>query len=96
MARFFVYLLASGRNGTLYVGVTNDLRRRVTEHRAGQSEFTRKYRVHRLVWFEMHESLVYAQQRERNIKHWRRRWKLDLIERANPGWCDLAGEIPLS
>jgi putative endonuclease len=87
---FFVYLLASKPNGTLYVGSTSSLLRRVWEHKnrvvAG---FTARYGVDRLVWFEVHESLMSARQRERQIKEWQRDWKIALIERDNPHWIDL-------
>jgi putative endonuclease len=85
-----VYILASGRNGTLYVGVTSDLRRRVWEHREGMVPgFTRRYDVHRLVYFETHEDMLGAVGREKQIKKWRRAWKLELIEGMNPEWEDL-------
>ncbi|WP_281020150.1 MULTISPECIES: GIY-YIG nuclease family protein [unclassified Minwuia] len=87
-------MLASRRNGTLYIGVSRDLRRRLGEHRTGWSQFTDRYQIHRLVWFETHESVVIARQRERTLKHWKRDWKLQLIEARNPDWRDLAGEIP--
>lgn len=88
-------MLASGPNGTLYVGVTRDLRRRLAEHRTGWSQFTNRYGVRQLVWFEAHESLSHAQQRERTLKHWKRQWKIDLIETLNPDWQDLTAQIPL-
>src|SRR5438270_9190182 len=89
-----VYILASKRNGTLYVGVTSDATRRIAEHRAGTVEgFTKRYGVHRLVYAEFHETMLDAIQREKQIKKWRRDWKLDLIERANPDWRDLSAEI---
>ncbi len=82
--------MASGRNGTLYTGVTTDLRRRAYEHREGLLEgFTRKYDVKRLVWFETHDSVTAAIAREKAIKRWRRVWKLALIEADNPQWRDL-------
>ncbi|MBI1252691.1 MAG: GIY-YIG nuclease family protein [Alphaproteobacteria bacterium] len=85
-----VYILASGRCGTLYTGVTSDLLRRVWEHREGiGSSFTRKYGVARLAWFEIHDWYDAARQREKQIKEWRRAWKLNLIERDNPNWDDL-------
>ena len=88
--RFFVYILASKRNGTLYTGVTNDLRRRVAQHKAGSTGgFTRKYAVTRLVYFEIHASIERAIEREKRVKRWRRAWKLELIERENPEWRDL-------
>lgn len=89
----YVYLLASRTNGTLYVGVTSDLVKRIHEHRNDCAEgFTKRYRVHRLVWFEQHETMISAIARERAIKKWRRAWKIELIESANPGWRDLYPE----
>jgi|SRR5690554_2680540 len=86
----FVYMLASKRNGTLYVGVTSDLRRRLLEHRRGLvPSFTSRYGVKRLVWFEQHELVVEAIRRERRLKKYPRRWKLNLIEEVNPQWHDL-------
>ena len=91
---FWVYILASATGGTLYVGVTNNLVRRIYEHREGVTEgFTRKYNVKKLVYFERHDTIVSAIQREKNIKHWPREWKIDLIVRANPDWNDLYDEI---
>ena len=91
---YWVYILASGPGGTLYVGVTNDLVRRIHEHREGLAAgFTRKYNVKRLVFFEPHESVLVAIQREKNIKHWPREWKIDLIVRDNPDWHDLYDDI---
>lgn len=85
-----VYLLASKRNGTLYVGVTSDLLKRVWEHKNDLVDgFSKKYRVHELVWFEVHEDMQAAIIREKNIKAWKRAWKIELIERANPEWIDL-------
>ena len=87
---FYVYLLASQPHGTLYVGMTDDLLRRVSQHKAkAVPGFTAKYRVHRLVWFEAHETRESAWQRERRIKEWKRAWKIGLIERDNPHWTDL-------
>lgn len=89
--QFFVYILASGRNGTLYVGVTNDLMRRVAEHKAKLVPgFTRKYGVDRLVWTEPHGSILEARARERTLKRWHRAWKIALIEEVNPEWRDLS------
>ena len=86
----FVYILASGRNGTLYVGVTNDLSRRMTEHKAGiVPGFTAKHGVKMLVWFEEHDDIEEAIAQEKRIKRWARRWKLELIEKNNPQWRDL-------
>ena len=85
-----VYILASRRNGTLYVGVTGDLARRVEQHRSGAvSSFTRDYGVRILVYAEFHDTMESAMRRERQVKKWRRAWKLELIERDNPQWCDL-------
>jgi putative endonuclease len=87
-------MLASARNGTLYVGVTNDLSRRMTEHKSGLVPgFTRQYGVKRLVYFEEHASILEAREREHRMKRWQRAWKLELIE-LNPDWRDLAAEIP--
>jgi putative endonuclease len=89
-----VYMLASERNGTLYVGVTSDLVKRVWQHRTGAVEgFTRRYAVHQLVWYEMHTSMHAAIAREKAIKEWKRAWKQTLIEQANPQWLDLYEEI---
>jgi putative endonuclease len=86
----FVYLLSSKPNGTLYVGSTSDLVRRVWEHKIkAVPGFTAKHGVDRLVWYEMHESLAVAAQRERRIKEWKRLWKIQLIEKDNPHWIDL-------
>ena len=89
-----VYILASQRNGTLYVGVTSDLARRVFEHRSNAvAGFIRTYRVYRLVFAEFHDSMADAITREKRIKKWRRAWKLELIERENPQWRDLADDL---
>ena len=86
-----VYILASGYNGTLYVGVTSNLIGRVIQHREGTfGGFTKRYGVHRLVWFEARESMEAAIAREKQLKRWRREWKRNLIERENPMWNDLA------
>ncbi|MDR3466255.1 MAG: GIY-YIG nuclease family protein [Xanthobacteraceae bacterium] len=91
---YWVYILASSRNGTLYVGVTNDVIRRAHEHREGLAEgFTRRHGVKALVYLEAHDTAVAAIQREKNIKHWPRSWKIDLIAKENPGWHDLFDEI---
>jgi putative endonuclease len=91
---YWVYILASQRNGTLYVGVTNDLTRRVQEHREGLVRgFTRKYGVKLLVYFEVHYDINVAILREKRIKPWHRKWKLELIEAHNPQWSDLWAEI---
>jgi putative endonuclease len=91
---FFVYILASRRNGTLYVGMTDDLVRRAWEHKVGAIPgFTKKYGVKQLVWYEVHESRETAFLRERQIKKWNRAWKLQLIERFNPDWRNLVEEL---
>ena len=91
---YYVYIMASKRDGTLYVGVTNDLVRRVYEHREGQAAgFTKKYAIKTLVYFEFHDDIDRALQREKNLKHWRRAWKINLIEKSNPDWHDLYDTI---
>ncbi|MFS0710881.1 GIY-YIG nuclease family protein [Brevundimonas phoenicis] len=87
---FYTYILAGRRNGTLYTGSTDNLLKRVVEHREKRrGGFTAKYDVSRLVWYEHHGTRDEAFRRERQIKEWRREWKLDLIERMNPAWDDL-------
>ncbi len=94
MATGYVYILASRRAGTLYVGMTADLVRRVFEHKTGTpGSFTQRYRVDRLVHFEVYDDIADARQRERNLKHWPRRWKIALIERTNPEWRDQREKI---
>ena len=89
-----VYILATERNGTLYVGVTSNLVQRVHQHKKSVVEgFTKKYGIHRLVYFEEHANSVTAIQREKTLKHWIRRWKTDLIEKTNPTWRDLYEDI---
>ncbi|HEU4853776.1 MAG TPA: GIY-YIG nuclease family protein [Nitrosospira sp.] len=88
------YILASKRNGTLYIGVTGDLVKRVWQHKHDLVEgFTRKYSVHMLVYFEMHCEMVEAIQREKQLKKWNRAWKIGLIEKNNPLWRDLWQDI---
>ena len=87
---FYVYILSSKRNGTLYVGVTSDLVKRVYEHKNNLVEgFTKKYSVHSLVWYETHDSAESAITREKQIKKSKRVWKLEMIEQSNPEWNDL-------
>jgi len=94
MDRYFVYILASKRNGTLYVGVTNNLSRRIEAHKAkAVSGFTKQYGVDRLVHVEGYSSILDARARERSLKRWRRAWKLELIEKDNPSWKDLSIEL---
>jgi putative endonuclease len=91
---YYVYILASGRNGTLYIGSTNDLIRRVWEHKNHViPSFTKRYQVTHLVYYECYEDIGLANQREKNLKHWYRKWKLDLIESKNPDWNDLFESI---
>jgi putative endonuclease len=86
-----VYILASRRHGTLYIGCTSDLARRLFEHREGLAPgFTRRHSVKRLVWFEAHDDIESAILRERRLKEWKRAWKIQLIEQDNPAWDDLA------
>jgi putative endonuclease len=88
--QFFVYILASRIGGTLYIGVTNDLIRRVLEHREGKAEgFTKRHKVNRLVYFEVFDDVLQAIAREKRLKHWNRAWKIQLIEERNPNWDDL-------
>ena len=85
-----VYILASKRNGTLYIGVTSDLIKRTWQHKNDSVEgFTKRYRVHRLVYYELHEDMESAIRREKQMKKWNRDWKLELIEKQNPDWRDL-------
>ena len=89
-----VYLLASRRNGTLYTGVTSNLVQRVWQHKNNLVDgFTEKYGVHTLVWFEVHQTMPSAIEREKAIKEWRRAWKIELIESVNPQWRDLFEDI---
>ncbi|MBM3581780.1 MAG: GIY-YIG nuclease family protein [Alphaproteobacteria bacterium] len=94
MRRPGVYILASRRNGTLYVGVTSDVVRRVWEHKTEAAEsFTKRYGIHTLVYAEFHATMADAIQREKRINKWRRAWKIELIERTNPNWRDLYDEM---
>lgn len=91
MKSFYVYILASKKNGTLYVGFTGDLERRIKEHKTkAAGGFTEKYNVDKLVYFEVFEHSYDAFKRERGLKKWRRAWKIELIEKDNPDWNDLA------
>ena len=91
---YYTYILASKRNGTLYIGVTSNLIKRVYEHKNDLvSGFTREYQVHQLVYFEQHEDVAAAIRREKRLKEWQRKWKLALIEISNPRWTDLYDEI---
>jgi putative endonuclease len=92
--QYYVYLLASRRNGTLYCGVTSDLVKRVWEHKEGLADgFTKTHGVKTLVWFETHEDVNEGIKREKQIKEWKREWKLEMIEKGNPYWRDLYPEV---
>lgn len=87
---YYVYILANTYHGTLYIGVTGNLTKRIFEHKNELvGGFTKKYAVHKLVYFEVHEDILSAITREKNLKQWRRRWKIQLIEESNPQWIDL-------
>ena len=89
-----VYILASKRNCTLYIGVTSNLIKRIWEHKNNMVKgFTKRYNVHKLVWYELHESMESAIIREKRLKDWKRKWKLELIEKNNPDWKDLYRSI---
>lgn len=91
---YFVYILASRENGTLYIGMTNNLVRRLREHREGKNDgFTKTYHVRRLVYYEESRYVLNAIEREKQLKKWRREWKIQLIQSVNPTWRDLGGEI---
>ncbi len=93
---FYVYMLASKPYGTLYIGTTSDLARRIAEHKNKVVPgFTKRYGVRQLVWFEAHQSRDAALQREKQIKEWKRNWKINLIERENRHWRDLSLTLPL-
>ncbi len=88
-----IYILASRRNGSLYIGVTTDIRRRLTEHRDGKVAHTTKYGIRRLVYFEDHQQIEDALVREKRLKAWKRAWKIKLIEEVNPDWNDLRSAL---
>jgi putative endonuclease len=89
-----VYILASRRKGTLYTGVTSALLKRIWEHKNNVVEgFTKKYAVHSLVWYEVHETMESAIKREKSIKNWERAWKIKMVEELNPRWCDLYPDL---
>jgi putative endonuclease len=91
---YFVYVMTNNPNGSLYIGVTNNLIRRVYEHKSGVVDgFTKKYKIKILVYFEIHQYIENAIQREKNLKHWKREWKIQLIEEHNPHWEDLWEKI---
>ena len=92
--QYYVYILASKRNGTLYIGVTSNLIKRIYEHKNNLIEgFTKKYNIHNLVYYEITEDVNSAITREKQLKIWKRNWKIELIEKNNPGWKDLYFEL---
>jgi putative endonuclease len=94
MNQYYVYIMASGYHGTLYIGMTGDLVKRVHQHREGAvAGFTADYKVRYLVWFEIHDDVQQALLREKRLKHWHRAWKIRLIEESNPRWEDLWEQI---
>jgi len=94
MREYYVYILASKKNGTLYVGMAKKLGKRITSHKDSRaSEFTGKYSVRKLVYYEKHNSQEEAIKREKQLKKWNRRWKLKLIEKQNPEWDDLLSRV---
>ncbi|MEK7461346.1 MAG: GIY-YIG nuclease family protein [Patescibacteria group bacterium] len=94
MQDYYVYILASKRNGTLYIGVTNNLVKRIFEHKQKSAKsFTKKYNINLLVYYEVSKNIESAIQREKNMKRWNREWKIDLIEMSNPEWKDSYQEL---
>jgi len=94
MRQYYVYIMASKRNGTLYIGVTNNLVKRVYEHKIDLVRgFTQKYRVHNLVYYEIYSHIYDAIAREKRMKKWKRKWKIQLIEKSNPQWRDLYADV---
>ena len=92
--KYYVYILASKRNGTLYIGITSNLFKRIYEHKNNLIDgFTKKYNVHNLVYYEMTEDVSIALAREKQLKKWKRNWKIELIEKNNPKWKDLYFEL---
>lgn len=89
-----VYILANKKNGTLYIGVTSDLVKRIWEHKRDLIKgFTKRYKIHNLVWYELHNNMDTAIEREKNMKEWQRDWKIKVIEKDNPNWKDLYDSI---
>ncbi len=94
MKSYYTYILASKKNGTLYIGVTSDLVTRTDQHQQNSTQgFTQKYGVHKLVYFEQTNSIEEAIYREKQLKHWNRDWKIELIEKDNPEWKDLSDDF---
>ncbi len=92
--RFYVYIVANKPRGVLYIGVTNNIVHRVEQHKNGGVDgFTKKYRLHKLAYYETHDTPYDAIQREKRLKFWHRAWKIELIERENPGWRDLSDDF---
>ena len=90
MKEYYVYIMANQRNGTLYTGITSDLVRRVWQHKTGETKgFTSQYKINLLVYYEIHNDIMEAIKKEKNIQAWKRNWKLHLIEKSNPNWDDL-------
>ena len=90
MKQYYVYILASKPNGTLYIGITGNLTQRITNHKNNKTRFVSKYKIHNLVYYEMHDNPQDAILREKQLKKWRRQWKIDLIKKHNPSWQDLS------
>lgn len=94
MKKYWIYILASKKNGTLYIGVTSNLSRRIYEHKENLiPEFTKKYNINQLVYAEQHATMMQAVTREKQLKHWNRDWKIKLIENNNPAWHDLSYQL---
>lgn len=94
MKEYYIYILTNQRNGTLYIGVTSNLLKRIYEHKfKGVKGFTQRYNLHILVYYESTEDVITAIEREKELKHWKRKWKIELIERNNPFWEDLTEYI---
>jgi putative endonuclease len=92
--RSYVYILANKKNGTIYIGVTTNIARRVFEHKTDfKKGFTQKYNLHLLVHYEVFETITEAIEREKQLKHWKREWKIELIEKENPEWEDLSENV---
>ncbi|MBU2510560.1 GIY-YIG nuclease family protein [bacterium] len=94
MKRYFVYIMASKKNGTLYIGVTSNIQKRVFEHKTNIVDgFTKKYSVHKLIYYESTSDIHSAIRREKQLKNWKRDWKIELIEKTNPQWLDLSSSL---
>ena len=94
MKTYYIYILASRKNGTLYIGVTNNIAKRIHQHKSKASEgFTKRYNVHQLVWYDQSNDIHEVLQREKQMKKWKRQWKINLIEEQNPNWRDLSEDF---